>query len=118
MSSKSPATVDIKLYYKRSLSRFRCSNHKFNVELGRHFNIERDNPICVYCYRQKDALVIEDEFHAFFVCEKCKIIRDLYLNTWFNALPSLQNLYCLLQNENPLVIKNIAIYVSKLFEEI
>lgn len=110
--------LDIKPYYKRSLSRFRCSSHKLNVELGRHFNIERENRICVYCFMQKDALVIEDEFHAFFVCEKFKIIRDLYLNTWFNALPSLQNFYCLLQNENPLVIKNIAIYVSKLFEEI
>ena len=68
---------------------------------------------------QNDALVIEDEFHAIFICEKFKIIRDLYLNTWFKAfLPSLQNFYCLLQNENPLVIKYIALYASNLLEEI
>ena len=40
--------LDMKPYYKRSLSRFRCSSHKLIVELGCHFNIERENRICVY----------------------------------------------------------------------
>ena len=109
---------DLRPYYKRSLARFRCSNHKLNIEIGRHFNVNREDRVCLHCFLQKDILVIEDEYHAFFICEKFEEIRHIYLNSWYKGLPSLDNMYNIFQSDNPTTLKNLAIYVSKLLENI
>ena len=31
------------------LAKFRCSNHNFNIEIGRHMGIERENRNCSFC---------------------------------------------------------------------
>ena len=71
-----------------------------------------------YIFINKDILIIEDEYHAFFICEKFKEIRHTYLNNWYKALPSLENLYSLFQTDNHTTLKNLAVYVSKLLEDI
>ena len=58
---------DISPSLRKTLSRFRCSSHKFNVERGRQFNKERGNRLCTFCLKfSNDIEIDENEYHAFF----------------------------------------------------
>jgi hypothetical protein len=109
---------DIKPYYKRALARFRCSSHKLNIEIGRHFNVDRNDRVCLYCFLNKDILIVEDEYHAFFICEKFGDIRHIYLYNWYKARPNLDNFYNLFKCNDEITLKNLAFFVSKLLEHI
>ena len=63
-----------------------------------------------------DVLILADEYHAFFVCEKFKEIREIYLFSWFKLNASRENFNRLFRRENPEEIKRLAIYVTKLME--
>ena len=61
-----PYLLDIKNKAHRvSLSQFRCSSHKLNIETGRYKNIAHSDRLCPFCTTNE----IEDEEH--FLC-KCK----------------------------------------------
>ena len=47
------------------------------IEKGRRQNIERSLRFCPLCLR-RNAYVIEDEFHLFFVCPIYAEIRNIY----------------------------------------
>ena len=76
---------------RKAFARFRCSSHKFNIELGRHTGIDRADRVCLYCFNNHNILVVESEYHVFFKCEKFDALRNLYLNTWYRSGDSLQN---------------------------
>ena len=56
-------------YFRPALLRFRCSNHRLDIELGRHNNVPRQERSCRFCKTPS----IGDEFHAF----KCVAFMDL-----------------------------------------
>ncbi len=53
-----------------NFTRFRLSNHKLPIELGRHYNIERSQRKCHLCE------VIGDEYHVIFECALFQEERD------------------------------------------
>jgi hypothetical protein len=57
--------ISLDINMKINLTKYRLSNHKLPVEIGRHNNIIRSEIICEYC---KDD--IGDEYHYMFVCPK------------------------------------------------
>ena len=61
---------------KRSIiTRWRLSNHKLQVEVGRYKTqpIPRENRICTNCR------ILEDEHHAIFVCPMFDTIREEFI---------------------------------------
>ena len=56
---------------RKILVKLRISNHKLNIETGRHDKISRCDRICSVC-----SLDIEDEIHFLFDCAKYSSIRD------------------------------------------
>ena len=61
-------------YYRYVITRWRLSNHKLMIELGRYTNPKtpRAERLCSLC----DA--VEDEYHAVFTCPKYTNIRRKY----------------------------------------
>ena len=59
---------------RKIISRWRLSNHKLNIELGRYSTpkIPREDRKCLRCD------VVEDEFHAIFVCPTFHLLRVKY----------------------------------------
>ena len=96
---------------RKAFARFRCSSHKFNIELGRHRGIDRADRVCLYCFNNHNFLVVEDEYHVFFKCEKFDAIRNEYLNTWYQSGDSLQNFHNIISTNNPVLIKKKCIYI-------
>ena len=102
---------------RKSLAKFRCSSHRFGIELGRHSGIPRNLRLCEYCYIENDNSFIEDEYHVFFVCTKYDEIRQNYLNNWYTGRKDITDFYNLLKIDNDSVIKKIAFYVNKLMKK-
>ena len=98
------------------LAKFRCSNHKFKIEIGRHMGIERENRNCSFCLDNYGIICVESEFHAFFNCYQYTNERRRYLYTWYRGPPTLDSFYSLMQNENESIVRKIAIYISAIMK--
>lgn len=103
-------------YLRKAFARFRCSSHKLNIEVGRHRGIARANRICLYCFNQLKKLVIEDEYHVFFICPNFDGIRDEYLHTWYRSGDSKNHFYNILCTCNPVLIKKLCMYINELLK--
>ena len=49
--------------------------------------------------------IVECEIHVFFHCPKCGEIRNVFLFNWYTSDTNITNLYSLIHNDNPDVIK-------------
>ena len=58
--------------HRRTLTRFRISNHKLMIECGRYHNIPHDERICKLCTSNE----IENEEHLLFSCQAYDNIRQ------------------------------------------
>ena len=65
--------IDIKFHLRKSLARFRCSSHKFKIEIGRHQNISREARICSFCFKADKTRLVENEYHVFFIVRNIAI---------------------------------------------
>ena len=63
--------------FKSALLRFRCGNHRLEVEVGRWNKIDRLNRICKYCDKVNNNKFVEDELHFLL---KCPLYRELRLD--------------------------------------
>jgi len=62
------------------LTKFRLSEHKRLIEIGRNLKIPRDQRLCAICN------ILEDEFHFFFECKR-------NTNNWHILYQYFQNIY-------------------------
>ena len=56
------------------ITKLRLSNHKLEIEIGRHKKIERNNRLCRLCTMN----AIEDECHFIEQCPRYNLIRRRY----------------------------------------
>ena len=64
--------IDFK--YRKEITKFRISNHRLNIEVGRYKNVVRQLRVCTLC----DHNNIEDEFHFILKCPFYSDIWKLY----------------------------------------
>ena len=103
--------VDISPGLRRAFARFRCSSHKLNIELGRHFNIARDDRVCRHCLLNH-ILVVETEYHYFFHCSLFNAERQTLLFSWYQGRNDIMSFYNLLKSKNLTTIRKVAKYIS------
>ena len=103
--------------HKKSLSRFRLSNHSLMIEKGRHMRprLERTDRKCFTC---KDE--VEDETHFLIKCPLYRENREILFAVCqnncihFNSMTTdKQKFIFLMTNENIEVINNLAAFIFK-----
>ena len=99
--------------------RFRCSNLKLPVEIGRWRNIPYENRQCPLC----DSREVGDEFHYFFICKNdvIRMFREKYIPNYYTNNPSAHKMKGLLSLCNKNVIEKLCTFLKKLdtmFKEI
>ena len=95
-------TLDLPARIK--LTKYRLSNHKLPIEIGRHNNIVRNERICEYC----NINDIGDEYHYFFVCSKFAKERSKLIPKKCIKHPSVKN-YCeLMATKSSNTLKKLA----------
>ena len=72
--------------------------------------------ICLYCFNHWDRLVVEDEYHVFFICAKYNNIREEYLYSWYQSSESKNHFYNILSTSDHILIKKLCIYINELLK--
>ena len=109
--------IDISFYFRKSFARFRCSSHKLNIELGRHYGIERADRTCFYCLLNGNNQIFQ-EYHALFICPKYSIVRENYLFNWYCGRTETVDFINLMKINNCKKLKLLMIFITKLMREI
>ena len=103
-------TVVTDYKFRKSLTKFRCSNHSLRIESDRKNNIDYENRICKLCTNGK----VENEFHFLLECPFYENLRNKYLHQYRNGN---QNTFTmLLSSTNDVVINKLACYVHFAFK--
>ena len=96
---------------RKAVAKFRFSNHKLNIEVGRHAGIPRKFRTCSHCLINNNSYQIEDEYHAFFKCSLYDDIRQRYLPSNLCNTKSLYEFYNILSHNDPNVIKHVSEFI-------
>ncbi len=67
---------------RKNIARFRLSNHRLMIEVGRHRGLSRGERVCPFC-----PGVVEDEYHFLFDCRTYRNQREYYLRHIFDSIP-------------------------------
>ena len=93
-------------HHTNALLKFRTSNHKLPIELGRYRNIPREDRLCPFC------LEVGDEFHFIFKCSKFHAARHKYIDTKYTDRPNMIKFYSLMNTDNTKQLHNLAIFAK------
>ena len=75
-------------------TKFRLSNHKLMIEVGRHQGINKNNRYCPFCPER-----VENEYHFLFICPTYKVQRDIFLAPMVRRYPNFSNFHETLKME-------------------
>ena len=96
---------------RRFLTKFRCSASELKiVSQRRSFPSNLSDAMCPLC---GDGL--EDEYHSLLVCPFYLNLRNKYIPQYYHKYPSKQKFVQLLSSHDIITVKNLALYVSKMF---
>ena len=113
--SKFKQTTEIESYlniiknksFRISLSRFRLSSHKLEIEMGRYTGTERENRLCTQCNMHS----VEDEYHFLLVCPKYIELRRKYLPRYYCHWPNTHKFVSIMSTKSTYLIKNLSKYI-------
>ena len=92
--------------YVYSLCKFRCSNHRLPIEIGRRQGLDRKNRICQKC----NMKVVGDEFHFVMECPSIDNIRNQLISSKFSSPKSVFN-FCKLFTANRKTQLNLSKFI-------
>jgi hypothetical protein len=98
--------------FRNALAKLRLSSHKLNIEVGRHYNIPRDERKCTLCNLND----LEDEFHFVLKCTAYVDLRRLYIPRYYYTHTNVIKYISLMQSSNKKILKNLALYCFKAFK--
>ncbi len=89
------------------LCKFRTSNHKLPIEVGRYRAIPRAERYCTNC----NLRTLGDEFHCLFICPALHDIRNRYIHDIYKARPNVIKFGNLFSCENQLTLLNLTKFI-------
>ena len=96
-------------HLRKIVTKFRCSDHRLEIEIGRHNNIPRENRMCKVC-----STDIENEMHFLCICPKYKALRTQYLG---KEILDCETGKSILKCEGKTITNKLACYLRKSFKE-
>ena len=108
-------TLNIPRRLRVSLARFRTGSHNFEVERGRHYNMNVEDRLCRFCGTMNNLVCIEDEYHVLFHCIAYKDIRNMYIGEEI-CTRNLHNFVSIMKANNPQVIVKLAHFINSMFK--
>ena len=99
--------------FRIALTRLRIAAHKLIIETGRWV---KPKPIALDNHKCITYNLIEDEFHFILVSPMYTSFRH-YIPKYYTNRPSMFKFIYLLNNNNELIVKRLALYCFKAFEK-
>jgi hypothetical protein len=98
--------------HRYSLARLRLHSHKLNIEVGRYYQIPRENRKCMLCTFDN----IEDEFHFVLKCPVYNELRAELIPRYYYTRTSVKKYITLMQTTNKNNTRKLATYYYKAFK--
>ena len=97
-----------------TLTKFRASNNRLPVTVGRYQNIDRDERFCDKC----NSGAVGDEYHVLLDCSNQEIsqARDKYLPSFFRCQPSREKFIMLMQTKNIALMYKLVTFLNVIFK--
>ena len=94
--------------YRKVLSKFRCSDHKLLIEVGRHKGLQVEQRLCKMCHLN----LVEDEFHFLTICPAYDNLRAGLLSAANVVLLDPETQFStIMSSENTTVIRCLAEFI-------
>ena len=93
------------------MAKLRLSSHKWNIEIGRHNKIDRQDRKCIRCNLND----IEDEFHFVLVRPDYVNLRNAYIPKYYSNRRCVVKFIELVQTNNTSLLIKLSIYCIKAF---
>ena len=94
--------------YRKVLSKFRCSDHKLLIEVGRHKGLQVEQRLCKICHLN----LVEDEFHFLTICPAYDNLRAGLLSAANVVLLDPETQFStIMSSENTTVIRCLAEFI-------
>ena len=74
-----------KFSQRKTITKFRCSDHTLEIEKGRHKKIPRESRLCKLC----DSAEVESEEHFLLKCNYYDNLKEKHLITQYDDVKSL-----------------------------
>ena len=89
---------------------------KLPVEVGRWYNIPRENRVCKICSKNE----IGDEFHYLFICNDPIISqsRMSYMSLYFNRNPNVYEFEQLFNTKNKITLIKLCRFIKIIIERV
>ena len=93
------------------ITKFRASNNKLPITVGRYNNISREERVCVKCNEN----VIGDEYHVMLMCENEDIVRlrNQYIPRYYTERPNQHKYVLLMQTSNMTILNKLSLFIRK-----
>jgi len=92
---------------RKLLTSIRLCSHSLEIEVGRYYNIERDNRLCKLCNQN----AVESEYHFILCCSKYRCIRSKYIGNC--SWPTVQKFILLMSTKSKKCMYNLAKYIKE-----
>ena len=103
-------TVPLRFKDRQRLTKFRCSDHNLEIEVGRHKGIEVNDRQCQIC----DLNRVEDEAHFLCECPAYAAHREvLYKVTGINSTSNEAHFQDLMQSNEPSVVGALSNFLKE-----
>ena len=100
------------LKFRKILVKFRTTNHRLPVELGRWTGIPLNERLCTLC----DAKHVADEFHFILECNALSKIRKKYINEYYFTRPNILKFSQLMTKQDAMSLKKLCMFISKIYD--
>ena len=98
--------------HRKALSRLRLSCHSLALEIGRHINRTISERICLFC-KERDDIVLEDEFHFMCCCPTYNPLRKYYLSFEYGNYTLFVNI---MSSNNNNIVQKVAAYAYQAYK--
>jgi len=97
------------------LAKFRTGNHRLEIEVGRHRNLNTEDRLCKFCCLYNNSTVIEDEYHVIFHCPAYSVVRNTYIGVE-TSVANMYNFVSIMKATTTENIVNLAHFISSMFK--
>ena len=93
---------------RMTFCKFRTTNHKLPIEIGRWYSVNRNDRKCLLCNKND----LGDEFHYIFECPYFKITRKQCLGTYFRKRVNVCKFKDSFQNKNQITLRKLCKFIN------
>ena len=103
---------DIPVYYKKCLTKYRTTNHRLPIEVGRWNNVIRNDRKCELCNLDE----IGDEYHYLLVCSHFSDTRSRYIDRTYYTYPNMYKFVNLITTTDNNVLLKLCKFIAHILK--